>query len=812
MRFLSWLDGLKPVSSRRRTKRGQPRSPRQKPPGRKLSVETLEDRCMPSFLAPVNYEAGLVPNDPTAVVTADFNADGRLDLAVTNYYSNTVSVLLGNPDGTFQPALTSATGATPFSLAVGDFNADGKLDIVTANAYDLSVLLGNQDGTFQPPSTIPDDNLSYGSVAVGDFNADGKLDLGVVANQFDYYYGTSYSYANVLLGNGDGSFSEPNQPTYLGQGTVHSAAVGDFNSDGKLDLATDNSDGAVFVLLNDGNGNLQAPTWFNTGGSPVSVAAGDVNGDGNTDLVAANRDGGNVSVLLGNGLGAFGAAQNYAAGTDPYAVELGDFNNDGKLDIATPNAGSDDVTVLLGRGDGTFALPRSSTVGGSPWRLAAGDFNGDGWLDIATAPYTGNNVSVMLNAADWSPTGAPATHFVVSGFPSSTTAGTTGTFTVTAETASGTTATGYTGPTVHFTSSDPQAVLPADYTFTAADQGVHTFSATLKTAGAQSLTVTDTTTASLTGSATGITVAPAAANHLAVSGPPGSPAGSAFSVILTALDPYNNTATGYTGAVDFTSSDGQAVLPGEYAFTASDAGVHTFTSGVTLKTAGNQTVAARDTLASAITGSTAVWVSPAAASSMTVAGFPSSATAGVAGTFTVTLKDRYGNIVTKYTGTVHFTSSDAQGVLPVNYTFTAADAGVHSFSATLKTAGTKSITVTDTTTASLIGTDGGITVNPAAASQFIISAPSSVSAGVPFSLTVSVEDAYGNVVTGYTGTIHLKSTDKTANLPADYTFTAADQGVHTFTGLILRKKGKQKITLTDTINNSITGSVIENVL
>ena len=103
-------------------------------------------------------------------------------------------------------------------------------------------------------------------------------------------------------------------------------------------------------------------------------------------------------------------------------------------------------------------------------------------------------------------------------------------------------------------------------------------------------------------------------------------------------------------------------------------------------------------------------------------------------------------------------------------------------------------------------------MKPAAASRFLLTAPASVTAGVPFSLTLTVKDAYGNVVTGYTGTIHFKSTDSTASLPADYTFTAAEKGVHTFTGLVLRKRGTQKITLTDTLNNSLTGSVIENVL
>jgi hypothetical protein len=204
-------------------------------------------------------------------------------------------------------------------------------------------------------------------------------------------------------------------------------------------------------------------------------------------------------------------------------------------------------------------------------------------------------------------------------------------------------------------------------------------------------------------------------------------------------------------------------------------------------------------------------VKSAAASTMTVAGFPSTTIAGVAGSFTVTLKDPYGNTASGYTGTVHLSSSDAKAVLPANYTFTAADAGTHLFSATLKTAGTQSITVVDTVTASFVGTEGGITVTPAAASQFIITAPSTIKAGVAFSLTLTVEDAYGNIVTGYTGTVHFTSSDKTAKLPANYTFTAADKGVHLFTGLILRKKGKQTITITDTLNGSLTSSVTENV-
>jgi hypothetical protein len=193
------------------------------------------------------------------------------------------------------------------------------------------------------------------------------------------------------------------------------------------------------------------------------------------------------------------------------------------------------------------------------------------------------------------------------------------------------------------------------------------------------------------------------------------------------------------------------------------------------------------------------------AGSLSVSGFPSTTTAGVSQTLTVAALNTNGTVNTNYTGTVHFTSSDPHAVLPADYTFTAADQGVHTFSATLKTAGSQSITATDTATGSITGSESSITIKPAAASQFLLVAPSSVKSGKAFGLTLTVEDAYGNVVTGYVGTVHFTSSDGTATLPMDYTFTAADAGVHTFTNAaVLRKKGKQTITVTDTQNSALT--------
>jgi hypothetical protein len=200
-------------------------------------------------------------------------------------------------------------------------------------------------------------------------------------------------------------------------------------------------------------------------------------------------------------------------------------------------------------------------------------------------------------------------------------------------------------------------------------------------------------------------------------------------------------------------------------------------------------------------------VSPLATLPLAVTGFPSSTTAGVSASFTVTAENADGSTNTHYTGTVHFTSTDPQAVLPADYTFTSSDAGVHTFSATLKTAGNQALFAIDTATNTTNGGQIGITVNPAAASQLVLSGPSSITSGTAFSLTVTALDPYSNVATGYTGTVHFTSSDSKAVLPADYTFTSTDAGVHTFSNLKLKTKGSESITATDTVTSSVVGSL-----
>ena len=197
---------------------------------------------------------------------------------------------------------------------------------------------------------------------------------------------------------------------------------------------------------------------------------------------------------------------------------------------------------------------------------------------------------------------------------------------------------------------------------------------------------------------------------------------------------------------------------------------------------------------------------PAALSKLVVSGVTTPRTAGSTGSVRVTATDAYGNRVSSYLGTVHFTSTDAKAGLPANYTFTAADDGVHTFSVTLKTAGTQSVTATDTKTASIKGAQTGIVVKAAAVKTLVVSGLSSPrTAGTAGSLRVTATDAYGNRIHGYLGTVHFTSSDTKAKLPANYKFTVADAGTHVFS-VTLKTAGMQSVTATDTTTSSIKGS------
>jgi hypothetical protein len=392
-----------------------------------LTLEALEERTVPTFLPPVTFPAGVLPH---AVTVADFNNDGKPDLAVVNQGpsststpQSSLSVLLGNGDGSFQPAVTTnvlnsglATG-TAQSVAVGDFNGDGLPDVALNTAGPagpaVELLLGQGDGSFQPNHLILPVGQTPFSVAAGDFDGNGALDL-VTAN--------SNGAVSVLLGNGGGAF-RPRIDLAVG-GSPHSVAVGDFNGDGRLDVAVAQQlTDTVSVLLGHGDGTFAPPLVFAASGqnfTPQSLALGDVNGDGKLDLViksvsVLDSDAFQVGVLLGNGDGTFqapllGAAQPGGSGD----LALGDFNNDGRLDAAVADqlgAPAGNLSVFAGNGDGTFqSLIRLDllTGGNDPLGVAAADLNGDGLVDLVAANTSSSTVGLLVNTST-APAPAPAT-------------------------------------------------------------------------------------------------------------------------------------------------------------------------------------------------------------------------------------------------------------------------------------------------------------------------------------------------------------------------------------------------------------------
>ena len=346
------------------------------------------------------FPAGLAPS---FVAAADFNGDGKQDLAIADQNEDTVTILLGNGTGSFTAAAGSpyATGFQPRGLVVADFNGDGKPDLAVANVAgnDVTVILGDGTGAF---TSAPGSPFATGvepfSLAVGDFNGDGKLDLAVANSNTDNI--------TVLLGLGTGGFTAATGSPFATGAHPVSVAVGDFNGDNKPDLAIANGGSGgtnvISILLGDGTGGFtSAGTPVPVGTNPTSLVVADFNSDGKPDVAVANAGSSDITVLLGNGTGGFTTGQGspYSAGTVPVALVLADFNGDGKPDLATANAGSNNLTLLLGNGTGTFTAAPSSSfpVGSFPSWVAVADFNSDGKEDLAITNALDNSGTILLN-------------------------------------------------------------------------------------------------------------------------------------------------------------------------------------------------------------------------------------------------------------------------------------------------------------------------------------------------------------------------------------------------------------------------------
>lgn len=363
-----------------------------------------------SFAPAVNYPLSGVP---FGIAAGDFKGDGRLSVAVVTQDSSgsgasEVSILPGNGNGTFGTAIVSPTGPLASTVIAADFNGDGKLDLVTTefriadrlgNTANLAILLGNGDGSFKAPNEIIFEGETFPfALAAGDFNRDHHTDLAFVAAFFG-----GFNAVGILTGKGDGTFVLSDPFFFTPGASPAGATIADLNGDGNLDVVVFGAN-AIDVLLGQGNGTLGPSTQFGIGPGAVSGLASDVNGDYKADLVFASAGG--LNVVLGNGNGTFGSRKTYPASSSPLGLVVGDFKEDGHLDLAFNNADGHTVSVFPGAGDGSFPTSQSFSTTGRGVSIVAADFNGDAHLDAAVANTDINSVSILLGNGDGTLRGA----------------------------------------------------------------------------------------------------------------------------------------------------------------------------------------------------------------------------------------------------------------------------------------------------------------------------------------------------------------------------------------------------------------------
>jgi hypothetical protein len=349
-------------------------------------IETLEQRQLLSASLFNTSSAPVGPCAPVAIAAGWVLGGDNVDLVTANGSSNSVSILPGNGDGTFQPAETFGVGSDPVAVAIGQFGGSAYYSIVTANKGDntVSVLTDNGNGDFILTQTLTTGD-GPDAVAIGDFCNNGYNDI-AVANSGD-------NTVSIFLGKRGGGFSPAK--TYSVGGDPDAIAVGDLGNV-EIDIVTANAaGGTVSVLLGNGDGTFAPAETYAVGNDPTSVALGDFNAYGLTDIVTANAGDNTISILHNNGQVGFGPAQTYSVGNDPVSVVVGDFTGDGLDDVVTANAADDTVSILLGQPGGGLGAAQTYSTGHTPVGLAVADVNGDGYADIVAVNSGDGTVTVL---------------------------------------------------------------------------------------------------------------------------------------------------------------------------------------------------------------------------------------------------------------------------------------------------------------------------------------------------------------------------------------------------------------------------------
>ena len=373
-----------------------------------------------AFAPAVSLPAG---TGPSSIAAAFFDGDLNSDVAVANFRDNTVSVMLGNGDGTFTAAAGSPidVGTAPYAVISRDFDRDGNIDLAVANSGDdtVSILLGNGDGTFTPATGSP---FAVGttpySLTSSDLDGDGFIDLAVANHKSGSI--------SILVGDGTGFFA-PTSPALFSAGSSPAAIVAaDFNTDevevkDELAVADSKNHNITILSLKNTLGTYTMTTAkkYSVGRTPLSLVTGDFNGDGLPDLAVANANSKNISVLLGLGTNLMTNPVHYKVIAFPSSITEADLDGDGRLDLAVTHLKGSMLSVLYGGGNGTFLQPITFPVGNHPLAVAAGDFNTDGNNDLLTANYNANTLSLLINTptANISVTSPAAGEHIATGSP-----------------------------------------------------------------------------------------------------------------------------------------------------------------------------------------------------------------------------------------------------------------------------------------------------------------------------------------------------------------------------------------------------------